>query len=295
MEPKSIKRLEEVVVNRIAAGEVVQRPANALKELLENSIDAKSTTISVTVKAGGLKYLQIQDNGTGIRKEDLEIVCERFTTSKLEKFEDLTSISTYGFRGEALASISHISHLSILTKTANEQCAYKASYADGKLKDKPKACAGNQGTQITVEDLFYNMQTRAAALKHAYDEYQKVYDVVSKYAVHNAKVGFALKKYGERNDLKTPVNSTFIDNIRMIYGNDIAKELIEIQFQDDKWKFKFFGLITNANFSTKKANTLLFINHRLVDSPILRKSIDMVYNAYLPKGIIVLFLLQVWK
>uniref|UniRef100_A0A1B6DT03 DNA mismatch repair protein MLH1 n=1 Tax=Clastoptera arizonana TaxID=38151 RepID=A0A1B6DT03_9HEMI len=280
-----IKRLEETVVNRIAAGEVIQRPANALKELLENSLDARSTSIQITLKSGGLKLLQIQDNGTGIRHEDMEIVCERFTTSKLTQFEELSSIATFGFRGEALASISHVAHLTITTKTASEQCAYKASYEDGKLKSIPKACAGNQGTTITVEDLFYNVPTRRKALKSPGEEHGRITDVVSKYAIHNPNVAFTLKKHGENvADIRTNSNSTHIENIRTIFGSKIARELLEINSKDTFLQFEIKGYITNANFSTKKSTLLLFINNRLVDSTAIRKVLDCVYALYLPKG-----------
>ncbi|CAG9814820.1 unnamed protein product [Phaedon cochleariae] len=279
-----IKKLDEDVINRIAAGEVIQRPANALKELLENSLDAEATNIQITVKNGGLKLLQIQDNGIGIRRDDFGIVCERFTTSKLREFEDLNKICTYGFRGEALASISHVAHLTITSKTASDVCAYQASFVDGLLQGTPKPMAGNQGTIITVEDLFYNMNVRKKALRSPAEEYQKVADVVGKYAIHNASVGFAFKKSGDNNDIRTPQNSSHIENIRIIYGNEIAKELMEFSMENQMYNLKLKGYITNVYYSTKKFQFLLFINNRLVDCQSLKKCIDHVYSTYLPKN-----------
>ncbi|XP_062851880.1 DNA mismatch repair protein Mlh1 [Trichomycterus rosablanca] len=280
-----IRRLDETVVNRIAAGEVIQRPANAIKEMIENCLDAKSTNIQVTVKEGGLKLIQIQDNGSGIRKEDLEIICERFTTSKLQTFQDLSSISTYGFRGEALASISHVAHVTITTKTADGKCAYRASYCDGKLKAPPKPCAGNQGTQISVEDLFYNVQTRRKALKSPSEEYSRIVEVVSRYAIHNAGKSFTVKKQGEMvADVKTLPNASVLDNIRVVFGVAVSREMIEVECEDQKLAFKLKGYISNANYSMKKCILILFINHRLVESSALKKAIETVYTAYLPKN-----------
>uniref|UniRef100_A0A1A8JBC5 DNA mismatch repair protein MLH1 n=2 Tax=Nothobranchius kuhntae TaxID=321403 RepID=A0A1A8JBC5_NOTKU len=280
-----IRRLDETVVNRIAAGEVIQRPANAVKEMIENCLDAKSTNIQVTVKDGGLKLLQIQDNGTGIRKEDMEIVCERFTTSKLQTFEDLSAIATYGFRGEALASVSHVAHVTITTKTAEAKCAYRASYSDGKLKGPPKPCAGNQGTQILVEDLFYNVSTRRKALKSPGDEYSRIVEVISRYAVHNSGKSFSVKKQGETvADVRTLPNASVTDNIRSIFGNAVSRELIEVNSEDQKLAFKMKGYVSNANYSVKKCILILFINHRLVESSALKKAVETVYAAYLPKN-----------
>ncbi|KAF9029295.1 DNA mismatch repair protein [Haplosporangium bisporale] len=288
----TIKRLDEAVVNRIAAGEIIHRPANALKELIENSLDARSTAIQVSVKDGGLKLLQIQDNGHGIKLEDMGIVCERFTTSKLRTFDDLSSMSTYGFRGEALASISHVAHVTITTKTKDSNCAYKASYSDGVIipaklgaAAEPKPCAGNNGTQISAEDLFYNVPTRRKALKNATEEYNRILDIVNRYAIHNAGVSFTCRKIGSNTpDVHTTNAASVVDNIRQIYGSSVANELLYVEQSYPVYPLKIKGWISNANYSVKKFAFLLFINHRSVDSPAIRKAIEGVYTAYLPKN-----------
>ncbi|CZR63228.1 related to DNA mismatch repair protein [Phialocephala subalpina] len=290
--PRRIKALDQDVVNKIAAGEIIVAPVHALKELIENSVDAGSTLLEVLVKEGGLKLLQITDNGHGINKEDMPILCERFTTSKLKDFKDLESIGTYGFRGEALASISHIAHLTVTTKTKDSTCAWRAQYDAGRLvpakpgqSADPKPTAGRQGTQITVEDLFYNVPTRRRAFRSASEEYNKILDVVGRYAVHCDGVAFSCKKHGESSTtISTQSNSSTVDRIRQIHGSSVANELIEFTSSDEKYGYRARGWTTNANYHVKKTTLLLFINHRSVDSTNIRKAIEQTYSAFLPKG-----------
>lgn len=283
------------MVNKIAAGEIVIAPANALKEMLENSIDAKSSSIEISVKDGGLKELTITDNGSGISKEDLPILCERFTTSKISKFEDLDSIATYGFRGEALASISHIAHLTVVTKTKNDVCAYKCHYSDGKLvparpkeSSDPRPIAGKDGTQISVADLFYNVPSRLRTLKSPSEEYSKILDVVGRYAVHTENVGFSCKKIGETfNSLTVRNGLNHKERIRSVFGSNVAKELMEIKVipNEEYGLLKCYGYVTNSNFVNKKSiSPLFFINNRLVSNDPLRRAILQIYSIYLPKG-----------
>ncbi|OKL56282.1 hypothetical protein UA08_08467 [Talaromyces atroroseus] len=292
-EHRRIKALDPDVVNKIAAGEIIVAPMHALKELIENAVDAGSTSIEILVKDGGLKLLQITDNGHGINMDDLPILCERFTTSKLREFEDLAAIGTYGFRGEALASISHISHLTVTTKTASSSCAWRAHYSDGKLvpakpgqSAKPKPTAGRGGTQITVEDLFYNVPTRRRAFRSASEEYAKILDVVGRYAVHCSHVAFSCKKHGDSGaSISTAVTASTIDRIRQIHGSAVANELITFDIEDNKrLGFTASGLVTNANYHVKRTIILLFINHRSVESSALKKAIEQTYSTFLPKG-----------
>ncbi|CAI7878570.1 unnamed protein product [Closterium sp. NIES-53] len=203
--PPVIRRLDEAVVNRIAAGEVIQRPASAVKELVENSLDAGARSVGVVVKDGGLKMMLITDDGHGIRPEDLPILCERHTTSKLRAFEDLESMATLGFRGEALASLTFVSHLTVTTMTAGQTHGFRAQYRDGEMQGLAVACAAVQGTQVLVDDLFFNVPARRKAFRSHSEEYARILDVLSRFAIHNYDVCFSCKKYGEaRTDLFTP-------------------------------------------------------------------------------------------
>lgn len=286
--PAPIRRLEEAVVNRIAAGEVIQRPASALKELLENSLDAGATSIGIAVKDGGVKLIQIVDNGHGIRYEDLPLLCERHTTSKLREFEDLETIGTLGFRGEALASITFVAHLSVTTMTEGQAHGYKATYKDGQMEGEARPCAAVKGTQITVENLFYNVAARRKAFKNLSEEYGRILDVVSRYAIHKVGVSFSCKKHGDsRADVHTVGSSSRTDTIRAVYGPGVARELIAISASDDSpagSTFKMDGLISSANYSSKRSIMVLFINDRLVECGALRKAIELVYATILPKA-----------
>ncbi|KAL5341588.1 hypothetical protein BJX70DRAFT_358366 [Aspergillus crustosus] len=290
--PRKIRALDPDVVNKIAAGEIIVAPMHALKELIENAVDAGSTSLEILVKDGGLKLLQITDNGHGIDRDDLSILCERFTTSKLKEFEDLNSIATYGFRGEALASISHIAHLTVTTKTADSSCAWRAHYSDGKLvppkpgqSAAPKATAGRGGTQITVEDLFYNVPTRRRAFRSSSEEYAKILDIVGRYAVHCSGVAFSCRKHGDAGvSISTAVALNTVDRIRQIHGSAVANELVEFDIKDEKLGFSASGLVTNANYHVKRTTILLFINHRSVESTPIRRAIEQTYASFLPKG-----------
>lgn len=291
-----IKPLAKDVVNRIAAGEIIVAPSNALKELLENSVDAGATQIDVLTKNGGLKLLQIIDNGCGIDREDLPILCERFTTSKLKTFEDLKAISTFGFRGEALASISHVARLSVITKTKDSNCAWKAHYLDGNVVDGCESgiqpVAGKDGTVLVVEDLFYNIPSRLRALKSSSEEYSKIVDVVSKYSIHINDVGFCCQRQDGRGgkptvDVMVRKGMKRKDRIRNIYGSNVANNLLELDIDplEDYGLAKCQCSITNTNFDNKKSIApVVFINNRLVVCDPLRRAINSIYAAYLPKG-----------
>lgn len=180
----------------------------------------------------------------------------------------------------------------ITTKTADSSCAWQAHYGDGRLvpakpgqKPDPKPCAGRGGTQITVEDLFYNFLSRQKAFRSPSEEYAKILDVVGRYAVHCTGVAFFCKKFGESStSISTSSNASTVDCIRQIYSSAVANELISFEASDEKWGFKASGWTSNANYHIKKTTFLLFINHRSVDSSAIKKAIEQTYAVFLPKG-----------
>lgn len=287
-EPPKIHRLDESVVNRIAAGEVIQRPVSAIKELVENSLDAHSTSINVVVKDGGLKLIQVSDDGHGIRREDLPILCERHTTSKLTNYEDLQSIKSMGFRGEALASMTYVGHVTVTTITPGKLHGYRVSYRDGVMEDEPKPCAAVKGTQIMVENLFYNMIARRKTFQNSADDYSKIVDLLSRFAIHHINVSFSCRKHGaSRADVHSVTTSSRLDSIRSVYGVSVALNLMKIEVPDSDPSSSVFnmdGLISNSNYVAKKTTMVLFINDRLVECTALKRAIEIVYAATLPKA-----------
>lgn len=301
----SIRKLDSSVVNRIAAGEIIVHPSNALKEIIENSLDAGATNIEVVVKDGGLKLLQITDNGAGIDKSDLGLLCERFATSKLRQFDDLFTMQTYGFRGEALASISHISRFSVVSKTKELALAYKAFYVGGKLatlkfkvseidtETTPKPVAWKDGTQISVEDLFYNVPARLRAMRSKNDEWARILDVVGKYAVHSDGVAFSCKKFGETHpSIITRANADIKERIRTVFGTSVASDLLNFSWNSEESGDSVEGLLSCRGalsglsyLNKRKTAPVFFINNRLVTCEPLRRAVSGTFGVFLPKGI----------
>lgn len=274
---------------------MVVSPAAALKELLENSLDAGAKSITVSVRGGGAKLLQVTDDGSGIEKDDLALLCERHATSKLRTFDDLRSVATFGFRGEALASVSHVARVSVLTKTAGSRVAHAARYSDGRLAAPATPAAGLPGTALSVEDLFFNLPTRRRALRAPGEEYRAIVDVVARYAIRYSSTSFVCKRLpdsGARGrggstgsmDVRTSAGATVHENIRAAFGANVAQELVDFEMNLPERAISVRATATSASFSMRKGVFILFLNGRLVNCAPLKRAVDSAYTAFLPKG-----------
>ncbi|MCH2189066.1 DNA mismatch repair endonuclease MutL [Candidatus Gracilibacteria bacterium] len=277
----AIIQLSKELANQIAAGEVVERPLSVVKELVENSIDAGATHITIDITDGGKSNITVTDNGAGIASDELSLALEKYSTSKIKSIEDLYHVMTFGFRGEALASIASVSQFEIISKPANQSNAYSVSLKDGHMCG-PTPCAGENGTKIIVENLFYNTPARLNYLKTDKTEQQHVVDCVQKMALSYPNIGFTLNA-GGKNIFQYKSDETLDQRIYHVYGNDFYEHLLPLDIEHTG--ISLSGYISDPKVSFPNKNRqCLFVNHRIVSCPLLYKAILNAYNRFIPHG-----------
>lgn len=273
--------LSEEIVKKIAAGEVVERPSSAIKELIENSLDAGAGKINIEVEKAGKRLLRVHDDGSGMNEENLKLALLRHSTSKISRFEDIEKIRTFGFRGEALYSIFAVSKLKITSSTGKEPVSHFASGEGGKiLKTEKRPPAG--GTTVEVEDLFFNVPARAKFLKSDFTERSRIVKTVEEAALANPETLFSLKMDGKEIYLFPRGKKGFFDNLGervfLIYGKTLSENLVRIDKTGDGMRLR--GLVSPANgLCSGGANQSFFANRRPVSSKTARQAI---YKAYEP-------------
>ena len=273
-----INLLSQETIDKIAAGEVVERPASVAKELIENSIDAGATAISVEIKGGGIEYLRITDNGSGIEKDQIQIAFLRHSTSKIQTASDLASVRSLGFRGEALSSISAVSKVELITKTKDSLLG--ASYIIEGAKEISLTDVGApNGTTFIVRQLFYNTPARKKFLKSESTEGSYVFDVVEHLALSHPEISFKFLLNGKEK-LMTSGNGSLSDTIYQIYGRQIASNVLDIDYADDQVKINGFigqSVIARGN----RAFEHFFVNNRYIKSNSLSRACEEGYYGFL--------------
>lgn len=276
---KKINILDDITINKIAAGEVVERPSSVTKELIENSIDANSTQIVIDITDGGKKQIRITDNGSGILSSEVDKSFLRHATSKIKKLDDLYDLYSLGFRGEALASIASVSRLEMITKTKEEPIGTKVILEGGKEISKEPVGTKN-GTTIIIKDLFFNTPARQKFLKSTHAETINISDLINKLAIGNTHIQFKYINNGKLM-LNTPGDGKLLSVIRSIYGKEIVENLIEI---DEKGECcSISGYIGNNNIYRSNKNLQhIYINNRFVKSKIILDAINEAYKSIIP-------------
>lgn len=287
---KSINLLDEKTINKIAAGEVVERPLSIVKEIVENSIDAKANEITIEVRKDPLKYIRITDNGMGIEKEDLELSFLRHATSKINSISDIESIRSLGFRGEALSSISAISKVEMITKTKDNDIGKKIYLEGGKVLYKEEAGHHN-GTTITIKDVFFNTPARLKFLKSSSRELSSITDLVQKIALSNINVSIRYK-IDDKLIFGTSGKGDLKEVIRTIFGKNIYENIIDIDDEDED--LKVTGYIGNTSIvKGNRTLEIIFVNGRIIKSPLISSSVEKAYKSMLPINKFPFFVLSI--
>ncbi len=276
-----IRVLSDSVSCQIAAGEVVERPASVVKELIENSLDARSSLISVEVEDGGRRLILIRDNGEGMNREDAQLACQRFATSKLQVEQDLESLTTLGFRGEALPSIASISKFRLQTQPHDADTGTEV-YAEGGLDWTTQDYAGAPGTHIEVRDLFFNTPGRQKFLKSASTEFSKICHVVQQAAAVHPHVHFQLS-HKQQKVLEYPKTESIKDRLLQIYGRPFTERFLPIQSQTDALNLTGFIVSPNHARSSRTPQDI-FVNGRPIKNVTVLHAVQEAYRSLLPKG-----------
>lgn len=272
-----IKVLDQNTINKIAAGEVIEKPSSVIKELVENSIDSGATAVTVEVKGGGLSFLRVTDNGAGIKKDEVKLAFLRHATSKLVTVEDLLSISSLGFRGEALASIAAVAQVEMITKTADDVTGLRYQIHGGKEISSEEIGAPG-GTTIIVRNLFYNTPARKKFMKTDATETSYIYDLMCRICMSHPEISFKFIANGT-DKLFTSGNGKLRDIIYHIYGRDITSNLLEINAENDYMKIS--GYIARPCISRgNRSFEGYYVNHRYIKSAVLTKAIDDAFRTF---------------
>ncbi len=276
-----IKQLSKHLINQIAAGEVIERPASVVKELVENSVDAGATKISVEI-TNECRNIRVADNGSGIHPDDIMLAFSKHATSKISTDEDLFSIETMGFRGEALSSIISISKLSCTTRTKDYDYGTKVICENSEVSQVKTGCA--VGTIMEVKDLFYNIPARLKFLRNPNTEFSYIQEIVQAIATIHPTIAFELKKNG-KTVLKTTAQCDLKRNLKEIYSANVTDNLKEVLKTDELAGLKISGFVSTPDFTrSSKKDYHIYINSRTVKCPIFQKAIDTAYKNLIAGG-----------
>ena len=276
-----VQLLDQNTSNQIAAGEVVEKPASVVKELVENSLDAGADTIEVSIFAGGTEFIRVRDNGSGMDEANARMAILRHATSKIVKADDLLTLHTLGFRGEALPSIASVSHFTLLTRETGAEFATRITLDGGENLDV-ETMGGDVGTTITVKDLFYNVPARRKFLRTVNTEGRYISDILSKIALSRPDVHLVLTR-DDKEVINTPGSGDLVDTIESLYGKEVTKELLTVDYAQDGITLKGFISRPTLLKGTRQWQTL-FVNGRCINNRMVSKAIDHAYQSQIPKA-----------
>ena len=276
-----IQQLSKHLINQIAAGEVIERPASVVKELVENSVDAGSTKISVEIN-NDCRDIRVADNGCGIHPDDIMLAFSKHATSKIRTDEDLFDIHTLGFRGEALSSIISISRLTCTTRTVDFETGTKVKCENSEVKQTETGCA--VGTIMDIKDLFYNLPARLKFLKSSNTEFSYIQELVQAIALAHPECSIELKKNG-KTVLKTSGQNNLLQTVKEVYSSDIISSLKEVLKTDQLSGLKISGYVSTPDYTrSSKKGYHIYINGRTVKCPVFQKAIDTAYKSLIASG-----------